>query len=86
MHLTDAVPVLAGAPSVVQEEGGNDLSRGQGDKFTAITENCAMVLFSLASPLVDESRPPEYFLNLKFLCCKEGEKNQKRLAYLCVRE
>jgi hypothetical protein len=36
MHLTDAVPVLAGAPSVVQEEGGNDLSRGQGDEFAAV--------------------------------------------------
>ena len=45
MHLTDAVPVLAGAPSVVQEEGGNDLSRGQGDEFAAVTENCAMADF-----------------------------------------
>jgi hypothetical protein len=31
MHLTDAGPVSTGAPIVVQEEGGNDLTRGQGD-------------------------------------------------------
>ncbi len=33
MHLTDAGPVSTGAPSVVQEEGGNNLTRGQGDGF-----------------------------------------------------
>ena len=37
MHLTDAGPVSTGAPSVVQEEGGNDLTRGQGDDDYAST-------------------------------------------------
>lgn len=37
MHLTDAGPVSTGAPSAVQEEGGNDLTRGQGDDDYAAT-------------------------------------------------
>ena len=57
MHLTDAVPVLAGAPSVVQEEGGNDLSRGQGDELAAVTENCAMADFLKSCHPGRPSRP-----------------------------
>ena len=57
MHLTDAVPALAGAPSVVQEEGGNDLSRGQGHDFAAAIENCAMADFVKSCRPGRPSRP-----------------------------
>jgi hypothetical protein len=45
MHLTDAGPVSTGAPSVVQEEGGNDLTRGQVDDFAETCARMAMVNF-----------------------------------------
>ena len=38
MHLTYAGPVSTGAPSVVQESGGSELTRGQGGGFA---ETCA---------------------------------------------
>ncbi len=45
MHLTDAGPVSTGAPSAVQEEGGNDLTRGQGDGFADTCARIAMANF-----------------------------------------
>ncbi len=40
MHLTNAGPVSAGAPSVVQEEWGSELTRGQCDGFA---DTCAQI-------------------------------------------
>jgi hypothetical protein len=45
IHLTDAGPVSTGAPSVVQEEGGSDLTRGQGDVFADTCAQIAMIDF-----------------------------------------
>jgi hypothetical protein len=45
MHLTDAGPVTTCAPSVVQEERGNDLTRGQDDGFADTCAPMTMVNF-----------------------------------------
>jgi hypothetical protein len=53
MHLTDAGPVSTGAPSVVQEEGGNDLTHRQGDGFA---DTCAQI--AISEELPSESARP----------------------------
>jgi hypothetical protein len=57
MHLTDAGPVSTGAPSVVQDEGGNDMTRGQGDGFADTCALMAMVNFLKSSRPSRPGRP-----------------------------
>jgi hypothetical protein len=45
MHLTDAGPVSTGAPSVVQDSGCSELTRGQGGGFADTCAQFAMEAF-----------------------------------------
>ncbi len=54
MHLTNAGPVSTGAPSVVQEEGGSELTRGQGDGFA---DTCARIPMASFLKSCRPSRP-----------------------------
>jgi hypothetical protein len=54
MHLTDAGPVSTGAPSVVKEEWGSELTRGRGDGFA---DTCAQIAMGNSLKRYRPSRP-----------------------------